>query len=215
MKPAQALGILALAAAVAFPAAAFGQAPVTTRHTYNWAYGQGTTTSSVETSTQTYGSLNATEQYDVKGLSYENTRIDVTEQLYSASSFGYRTLGCTVDRTALRTNSKQAAVSASLDPNSSSCFTWGYYCDDTGCGVWGYSGIVGVSGAWHDSRYTTKSIQNSQTTDNLTGTSWKQNCQISRGDESKGGFAIGANTYLFGPLANGSFGYSNCNTNNK
>ena len=59
MKPAQAVGILALAAAVAFPVATFGQAPVVTRSTYNWAYGQGISTSSVETSTQTYGSLNA------------------------------------------------------------------------------------------------------------------------------------------------------------
>ena len=217
MKLAQALRILLAAAAVAVSMTSFGQGPVANRFTHNWALGNGFIPSSVETSTQTFGSVSANEDYDVKGL-FNSTFVFINESVTDVvdpSVFGFRQLACPVAKTALKTSANQATLSASLDASSPSCSGFGFLCSVIGCEPWGYSGTVSVSGSWHDPQLTTKITQNSHVTDNFAGTSRKENCHFRRGDASQGGFTIGANTYLFGPFASGSFQDASCNTNSK
>jgi hypothetical protein len=215
--------VICSAGAIGLPISTLGQMHVVDRDVWNYAYGEGLiqsipATGTPATSTQTFGYLQAYENYDVKGV-YESTQIRVQESVV-ATNGGYpqgdRWLSCPLDRQSFKVNPNQASVSATLDAGSASCYTYGYLCDGSTCLPWMYSGQIGVRGDWHDSRFTTKGTQSYQTADNLLGTSGKSTCQYAYGAESKGGFSIGPNTYVFGsPNTTGHFQSQSCSSNAK
>jgi hypothetical protein len=190
------------------------QTPVVHRTASDFVYGTGFIASNVETGTQTFAEVSANEHRDIQG-NYRSTSIFVRETTYSFASFAQRSLSCTVDKSALQTLEQRAELSVSVDAASDSCVTWGDLCGESGCAPWGYVGIVGVGGQWHDSQFETRSTQRLHTTDNLNGTSSMQNCQSSTGDNSQGGIVVGSNTYLFGPQGYGAFQSYRCTTANK
>lgn len=214
MTLAHAWRALAGAIAAVVAATAFAQPPVVNRTTSSFVYGNGYTSSSVETSTQTFSELSANEIRDIKG-GYQSTSLFVSETRYGVGIFGQRWLSCSIDAKDLQVNAQRAGLSASVDAGSPECATSGVLCGEAGCATWGFSGIVQVSGSWRDPQIETKSSGRVQTTNRLSGFSYSQNCHTTFGDIVEGGFAVGSNTYTFGLQAYGQFQFSSCNTVNK
>jgi hypothetical protein len=218
MKRAHTIKLLALLALAMLSAGALAQPPYErNRINDNWAYGNGTSASSVETSTQYFGYVSATERYDANGT-YEATSLVVSESVFEPTPItsGSRWLSCPVDRKALSINPNRAKLSAVLDPDGSGCSTSGQICVfidifNPTCVPWSFAGPVAISGDWQDSLYTFRESTIRHT--DIAGFTTKESCQVLQGENSKGGFAIGNHVYTFDPGFGGygAYRHSACN----
>lgn len=177
-------------------------------------------------------------QFDIQAFSntqgdYEETRINVGQNVYAPLYWGYRYVSCQVPEAALQVKSKSAAVDVTFDSEGPSCYGWGYRIDidpETGeyfYSDWLYFGMITVQAEFLAPGYENsfKSSEQNTQKDNVAGTSFTYRRACSGGNAYNmlgGGFTMYGDA-IFGDAyfpfetdeADGGFSYNKCSIMNK
>lgn len=171
--------------------------------------------------------------FDIQSLSnslgdYQETRINVYQQVDGPNEWGWRYVSCPVPRDALRVKNKSAEVDVTFDTEGTACERYGYRVrydpdlDEYIYSDWNYFGLVTVQAQLlspgEEQSYQITEKQSQQ--DNVSGTSYdyRQSCRGgSAGNMLAGGFTMYGEA-IFGDAyfpfetdeADGQFTYRRC-----
>jgi len=176
--------------------------------------------------------------FDIQAFSnkqggYEETRINVGQNVYAPNYWGYRNVSCQVPQSALDVKSKSAKVDVTFDSEASGCYGWGYRVDydpETGeytYSDWLYFGMITVQAQFLAPGYesTHKYTEQNTQVDNIAGTSSSYRRSCSGGGAwymLGGGFTMYGDA-IFGDAyfpfetdeADGQYSYNKCSMMNK
>lgn len=164
---------------------------------------------------------------------YEETRINVGQDISGPTLWGYRYVSCQVPQSALAVKSKAAEVDVTFDSEASGCYGWGYrneFNPETGeytQSDWFYFGMITVQAQFLAPGYesTRKYTEQNTQKDNFAGTSYSFRRSCSGGDAwymLGGGFTMFGDA-IFGDAyfpfetdeADGGYHYNKCAMLNK